>query len=213
VFDEFRKAEQWSTAAELGQRLLEQNPDNSVLWMNVGVIVYLAEPDGEYSEFCSKLTEQYGETNDVIDVGRLIKPLLLNDSAPSNAATHFGDVISRKLEDNTTPQSLKHWDWGALALLAYRSGDPEATVQFVEKSAASSPNDLSQALNLAVLALAQHELGHSEEAATALAEASQLITRLKENPNNKGHHDLRIAEILFREAAAKINGKTGPDPK
>jgi tetratricopeptide (TPR) repeat protein len=207
AFDVFRTAEQWSTAAEFGQRFVEQNPNDSMLWLKVGVITFLAIPDGEYSEFCSRLTKQFGETNDVAAVGRLIKPLLLNDSAPSNAAKHFGDVISRRLEDNTTPQGVKHWRWGALAWLAYRSNDPEATVQLVAKSAEFSPSDLSQALNLAVLAMAQHELDHPDEAAAALAEASQLITRLKEDPNNKGHHDLLIAEILFREAEAKITVK------
>lgn len=37
-------------------------------------------------------------------------------------------------------------------------------------------------------------------------EAAQVITRLKDHPNNQGYHDLLIAEILFREAKAKING-------
>jgi hypothetical protein len=39
-----------------------------------------------------------------------------------------------------------------------------------------------------------------KEARAALAEASQLIIQLNEDPNNNGHHDQLIAEILFREA-------------
>ncbi|MBL6706005.1 MAG: hypothetical protein ISQ06_07835, partial [Planctomycetaceae bacterium] len=64
----------------------------------------------------------------------------------------------------------------------------------------------------AVLALAQHELGHPDEAAAALAEASQLITRLKETPNNKIHPGLLIAEILLREAETKTSGSDESKP-
>ena len=88
----------------------------------------------------------------------------------------------------------------------------ESAVEYVAKSEGHNPTDFSHALNLAVLALAQHELGHPDEAAAALAKASQLITRLKETPNNKIHHDVLIAEILLREAAAKINGSDKPKP-
>jgi hypothetical protein len=49
---------------------------------------------------------------------------------------------------------------------------------------------------------------HHDEAQTALALAEQLITRLKADPSNRGHHDLLMAKILFREAETKINGRT-----
>ena len=85
--------------------------------------------------------------------------------------------------------------WATRALLAYRSDDAESAVEYVAKSEDNNPTYFSHAMNLAVLAMAQHELDHPDEAAAALAEASQLITRLRENPNNQGHHDLQIAEI------------------
>ena len=70
-----------------------------------------------------------------------------------------------------------------------------------------NPSELSHAFNLALIALAQHQLQHPDEARKSLEQASQLITSVKGNPANIGNHDLLIAEILFREAAAKINGK------
>jgi hypothetical protein len=66
-------------------------------------------------------------------------------------------------------------------------------------------------MNLAVLVLAEHQLGHPDEAAAALTAASQILTRFKEDRANRGSHDLLIAEILFREAEAKINDKLKPD--
>ena len=88
----------------------------------------------------------------------------------------------------------------------------ESAVEYVAKSEGHNPTDFSHALNLAVLALAQHELGHPDEAAAALAEASQLITRLKETPNNKIHPDLLIAEVLIRESETKISGSDESKP-
>ena len=58
--------------------------------------------------------------------------------------------------------------------------------------------------------MAQHQLGKAGEAKTALEDASQLITRLKEDPVWKGDHDLLIAEILFHKAEALMNGKEQP---
>ncbi len=88
----------------------------------------------------------------------------------------------------------------------------ESAVEYVAKSEGHNPTDFSHALNLAVLALAQQELGHPDEAAAALAEASQLITRLKETPNNKIHPGLLIAEILLREAETKTSGSDESKP-
>jgi len=45
-----------------------------------------------------------------------------------------------------------------------------------------------------------------KEPRAALAEASQLNTQLNEDPNNNGHHDQLIAEILFREAKLVCGG-------
>ena len=42
-------------------------------------------------------------------------------------------------------------------------------------------------------------------------EASQLVIHLKDD-SKKGHHDLLIAQILLREAEAKITGKVEPKP-
>jgi hypothetical protein len=40
--------------------------------------------------------------------------------------------------------------------------------------------------NQTVLAMAQHELNHPDEAQTTVAEVSQLITRFNDDPSNKG---------------------------
>ena len=49
------------------------------------------------------------------------------------------------------------------------------------------------------------ELNHPDEAQSALAEASRIIA----SPGNDGGYNWLHAEILYREAETKINGKTG----
>lgn len=61
-------------------------------------------------------------------------------------------------------------------------------------------------MNQAVLAMAHHNLDQANDAKVALEKASELITTLNK-AGNKGASDLLIAEILFREADAKINRK------
>ena len=63
----------------------------------------------------------------------------------------------------------------------------------------------NRALIPAVLALAEHQLKHPDEARTALDEASQVIQH--QLAIDRNYDDLLIAEILFREAEALINGK------
>jgi hypothetical protein len=85
-------------------------------------------------------------------------------------------------------------------------------VQYVTKSEEYKPVEVAHAMNVVVRAVAQHQLGQTDKARTAFEEATQLITRLNEDPGQKGDHNLLIAEILFHEAEALINGKPEPEP-
>ena len=120
------------------------------------------------------------------------------------------DILAQSLDDGTVPEWLPPWAWGSRALLAYRGGDAESAVKYMAKSEEYKPIDVAHAMNLAVLTMAQHQLGKAGEAKTALEEAAQLITRLKGDPARKGDHDLLIAEILFHEAEALMKEKEQP---
>lgn len=63
-------------------------------------------------------------------------------------------------------------------------------------------------MNVSLVTAALRQLDHPDEARSALDEAKQLIIRLQADETKDEHHDLRFAEILFREAEAKLNGKT-----
>lgn len=86
-------------------------------------------------------------------------------------------------------------------------------MKYVSQSEAHNPSDVIRAMNQAILAMAQHELKHSDAAGRALDGASQLIAGLRELPGSRMHPDLMIAEILFREAEVRIQGSDSPSTK
>ena len=209
VFDRLKQADRLSEAALFGLKLVEQKPDDTLVWLQVVPVLALAEDPTVYSSFCGRMAQHFGESKDPETAERVIKASSLRADF-IDVAQLPGDLLGKSLDDGTVPDGFPLWGWGTRALLAYRRGDAESAVKYVAKSEEFKPIDVAHAFNLAVLAMAQHQLGKADEAKTALEVASQLISRLEEDPNQKGGHDLLIAQILQREAEALINGKTAP---
>ena len=211
AYDEFLKAKRWYEATEFGLQLVKQKPDDTLVWLRIAPVLILAEDQVAYAEFCSRMAQHFAESKLPEEAERVIKASLLRANSVDLAKLP-ADMFAKSLDDGTVPDWLPPWGWGTRALLAYRSGDAESAVKYVAKSEEYKPIDVAHALNLAVRAMAQHQLQHPDEARTALDEASQLITRLQADDKNNRDHDLLIARILFREAEALINGKTEPKP-
>jgi len=208
AFDIFRNAERWSEAAAFGQILSDQNPRNTILWVKVAPLAVLSDDDAIYKQLCRRVLELYREAPTAESVHPLIKACLLKRGTIDISELPL-DTFPTSL-DSTAPDWLPPWFWGTRAMLAYRSGDADAAVKYVNQSEQHQPNDYAHAMNLTILAMAQHELQHPDEARIAVEEATQLIERLRAGDRN--HHDLLIAEILFREAEALIDGTTKPKP-
>jgi tetratricopeptide (TPR) repeat protein len=209
AFDFFKQSERWNEAAPFGLKLIEQNREDTQVWLRITPVLALTDDASTYSDFCSRMVQHFAESKNPETAERVVKACLLRADA-IDLAKLPGDLLEKSLDDGTVPEWLPPWGWGSRALLAYRRGDAESAVKYVAKSEENKPIDLTHALNLAVLAMAQHQLGKAGEAKTALEEASQLITRLKGDPGRKGDHDLLIAEILFHEAEALMKEKEQP---
>ena len=204
AFDSFRTAERWSEAADFGQPFLEQDPAESIHWILVAPIMALSSDEADYVAFCKWIVDQPAETAVLAD--RSIKVCLLKPGIV-DLATLPAEALARGLEEGTAPEWLPPYGWSCRALLAYRNGESDLAVKYVSQSEAHNPNEFVRAMNHAVLAMAQHERKHPDAAGIALEEASKLITGLRQVPGNKLHPDLLIAEILFREAEVKIQGR------
>ncbi len=206
AFDFFRQTERWNEAAPFGLKLVEQNPEDTLMWLRIAAVLALTDDPTAYSDFCGRMVQHFAESKKPETAERVVKASLLRADS-IDLAKLPGDLLAKSLNDGTVPEWLPPWAWGSRALLACRSGDAESAVQYVAKSEECKPIDVAHALNLAVQAMAQHQLGKAGEAKTSLEEASQLIARLREEPGRKGDHDLLIAEILFHEAEALMKEK------
>jgi tetratricopeptide (TPR) repeat protein len=187
--------------------LAEQKPHDSLLWMQIAAVLVLAGDGADYPAYCRRIVEQFAESKDFDVPEKVVKACLLRPEAVELAMLPV-DKFAASLDEGIAPDWFPVWAWATRGLLAYRSGDAESAVKYVAKSEELKPGDFTHALNLAVLAMAQHRLQHPEDARRALEEAVQLTDRLRSDANNKGSHDLLIAQILLHEAQALINGQT-----
>jgi WD40 repeat protein/Flp pilus assembly protein TadD len=204
AFETFRNAERWTEAAEFGRMLIDQHPKNTMLWVQVSPVAVLTDDEAVYEQLCRRVLELYREAPTAESVDRAVKACLLRRGAIDVSELPL-DTLPTSL-DSTAPDWLPGWFWGTRAMLAYRSGDADLAVQYVNQSEQHKPTDYAHALNLAILAMAQHELQHPNEAHDAVEEAAQVIERLRTGDRN--HHDLLIAEILLQEAEALLKEQT-----
>ena len=202
AFDAYRRAKRWNEAADYGLKWVDQNPAEAMRWLMVAPILVVAGNDQAYREHSDRMAKRFGDTTDARESRLAIKACLL-----------VPDVIeSDRLPVDTLVKSndraASAWGWGVRALLAYRSGDSKAALEYLTKSNQLRPVDFARAANLPLLAMVQHELGDSTAASQALEAASTLLKRLEADETNNGHNDMLIGQILFREADAKINGES-----
>ena len=206
AFDTFRKAERWKEAAELGLKFIEQRPDEPLPWLTVAPVLVLAGDNAGYAAFCDRAVGQFRDTQAPLDAERISKVALLKANAIDLGRLPAMPFID-SLEDGTAPDSARARFWCTRALLAYRGGDPESAVKYVARSEELDPLKATHALNLTVIALAQHQLGNRSDASSALDEASRVIGALHQDIANGSMTDRLIGEILYREAKAQMIGK------
>jgi WD40 repeat protein/tetratricopeptide (TPR) repeat protein len=206
-FDRLRLASRWSEAAEFGLLLIGQKPEDTLLWVQVPPVAVLSEHDTIYPEVCRAILELYRKAPMPENFERAFKACFLKRRAIDMSELPL-NLIPTTLDEGKVPDHVRPWIWSTSALLAYRQGDAELAVKSVNQSEQHTSNllfDYFHAINLAVLAMAQHDLKQPEKARTALNEGQQLLTRLQ--ANDRYNHDTLIAEILLREAEALIDGK------
>jgi len=205
AFRRLSEAQRWKDAVEFGLPWIKQKPDDALVWLGVAPVLVLAGDQAANAECCARMRQQFAESKDPETAERVIKVCLLLPNLIDPAKLP-GESLAQELTSGTGPVWAQ-WGWTTRALLAYRSGDAESAVKYVTKSGETTPNDLCTPTSLAIRAMARHQLGRSEEARRDLEGASQIITRLEAEEAKKGDRDLLIAQILFREADALINGK------
>jgi DNA-binding beta-propeller fold protein YncE len=201
AFDSFRAVERWNEAAHFGRELLEQDPAESLHWVLVAPVMAQSTNEADYIAFCKWIVDQPAETALLAD--RSIKACLLKPGVVDLAKLPT-NALAQALDEGTTPDWFPSYGWACRALQAYRNGNSELAVKYVNQSEAHSPSAVIHALNQATLAMAHLELKNLDAARSALAESWQIISHCRDLPGSTLHPDLMIAQILFREAEVKM---------
>ena len=180
VFNRHKQAERWSEAAEFGQKLIDQKPNDTLVWLGVAPVLVLAGDQVAYSAFCNRMVTQFAGIAGPAEAEHLIKSCLLQASG-IDLAKLGGHTLAQYLDKGAEPAYLRPNAGAALALLAYRGGDAQSAVKYATESQKVNSRDFLRAMNLAVLAMAQHQLQHTDLARNALNEATQVMSRLSTN--------------------------------
>ena len=194
------EAERWNEAAAFGQQLIDQNPEDALVWLRIAPLFVLDGDPNDYAKFCERMVEHFADTEDPTIADKVCKACLLTPEA-IDIAELPGELLNDAFD--SAPDWFPAWGWGTRALLAYRSGDAESAHTCAGKSEDRNPAGFAHALNLAVLAMAKKQLGDEDAAERALNNLSQIIDEKSFSLEN--YHDLLIAKILHKEAEAKIN--------
>jgi tetratricopeptide (TPR) repeat protein len=210
---------QWKEAAADYAKLVELDPADTTAWLHAAPLLILAGDQSGYTQHCQSMVRRFGDTDDARDADKTIKVSLLG-SGPVDGTKLPLETLESALDDASAPVWFCKYGYTTRALAAYRAGNADKAVQSVHKAQesqgyADSPS--VQALALSLLAMAQHELGNTQDARQALAQATDLtdqyLPKLPGGELGYAWPDWLIANILHAEAAEKIARTKAPTPE
>lgn len=203
AFLAYGRAERWSEAADFGFPFIDAHRENRFQLPVVAAAFVLSGNHKDYGTYCRQAEERFGQisgarASEMMTKSALLLPGSIDvDKLPTNA-------FIESLESGTTSAGLQPSFWTTRALLALRTEDAEAAVEYVSRSEDCQPGEITRALSLSILSLAQHQQGNTAAATSALEQASLILGKLKQTRAGITLTDLAIAEILNREAKATI---------
>jgi serine/threonine protein kinase/WD40 repeat protein/tetratricopeptide (TPR) repeat protein len=201
AFDKFKRDARWNEAAEFALQRVQFQPGQAMTWLGAAPVMALADDQAAYDDFCRRALENFAASKDSADCERVLKACLLR-SKDVDLIKRPKENLFKLIDEGTLPKTFLPWAWGTRALVEYRSGDYEAASKSVAKSEELNPSSLAHAFNLALRALAQHQLGQHDTARQTRDECALAIQRLQAMGDTRIDHDFLIAEILLREAEA-----------
>jgi hypothetical protein len=166
-----------------------------------------------YESFCREAIRQFAHTTDPLIAERTVKNSLLlpADAALLNSLAPLAEVARRSFDQNTDPGWMLPWRCVSLALMEYRRGNFAGAVQWGNRCLGYGSDSPARAATIhAILALAYHQLGQSENARSELADSRELINvrskiNLSLGDGGSGYwFDWVLARILEQEAIAAI---------
>ena len=203
----------WRESGDDFLRAVQLDPQNRYLRLWAGSVLMLAGNEQAYQQHREDLIEQFRGTDhaDIADV--VCKVSLLGPGTVEPA-----ELPLQTLRDAATdPTWARYQNWfnACSALVAYREGNPQEAIKWVQQL--NERTSQAGTLALVVRAMAEHQLGQSEQARETLdlvesaipVELRTLGTDDYHGPlpvaSRTVHHDWLIPEVLRREAESLLN--------
>jgi tetratricopeptide (TPR) repeat protein len=197
----------WQDAAADFRKALRQEPDNHELHHSLAPLLIQGGEVQEYLKLRQTALRRFAATSDPIVAERMAKDCLLLPIA----------MEARERVDTWTETAIQAgpqhpaWRWFQLAraLAEFRREQFASAVDWAQQLTSSAGEDLNRDVQgFAVLAMAQHQLGQRENAASALSKASELASNHLPKPGGRdlgaSWGDWIIAHTLLREARQLI---------
>ncbi len=203
LFEICEEAERWNEAMEIGQFHIDQYISDPMTWVRFSAVTYFAEGPGRYADYCDRMLLESTYEADVMGTERICFTGLLIPGAVELSRLPGEKLEEMLLGDEFTEPWFRQWAWSTLALWAYRNGEPEQALSHAAIAEQHGSDQNAIARRLAIVALAEIDLGNLEAARAAMAECEVIVenrTYQKDGPN----HDPLTCMILLGEAKTKL---------
>jgi tetratricopeptide (TPR) repeat protein len=196
---------QWGEAAAEFAKASELRPDDSDLWFFQAVAHFAAGDVNAYRQTCAAMLKRFEKTEDRRTAGNVLQAVvLMDDTLPD---------MARLLPLTRVADSLWHWGTWARGAALYRAGRYEESVRCFDTLAKLYR---PRAWDWCFLAMAQHRLGHADEARRCLAEAARWIDDANRHEGDDlgatraawgAWHEPVVSQLLFRQAEELLREK------
>jgi hypothetical protein len=165
----FAELQQWDRATAEFARIIGLRPDYLWVWHRCAMLRLRAGDTDGYRKLCGTMQEKFGTTPRA-DIAHY----LVSTCGMGPDATADWLPILRLAEKNAAT-SPRNWPYlHALGAARYRAGRLEAAIEALDNAGKAHANG-GNALDWLFLAMANHRLGHGEEARRWLAKAVQWL--------------------------------------
>jgi tetratricopeptide (TPR) repeat protein len=195
----------WEEAAAAYDRAIELNPANHDRWV-YSAALHAATGDVEgYRRVCHDMLERFRNADHPQTAERTVKACLLIPDALSDADSDLVQKLAERAVTGTEKDGYDGFFAMAKGLADYRARRYEEAIKWMERAAPDVDGIHWDVTKFAVIAVAHHGLGATEEADAALAKAKAIVAKIPDPAKGQlfgagDWHDWLYAQILFREA-------------
>jgi tetratricopeptide (TPR) repeat protein len=202
--------QQWCQAARDLEAMLDDDDSNSTPWLGIGALFALSADEKEYQRYCRAMAQRFKDSETTNDPERVVKIAMLRPGVDEKTLPI--ERFEAFFQSDSPPSWLPTWGATARALLEFRRGNAQRSLDLVRQceavlGKATSPSRSLHALNCAIQSLALAKLEKVNEARDALAQAAEILDPEMEriSQGEQWSHDYLIAQVIRREAERAIN--------